>query len=408
MDEKSLSKIRKKLESSSLQIDWVADDLISCTQKPDIKRVFLQEALLSFFLSLLGCLLTGIIISPIIYYMRASWLFSYSKSSALPNSSLNSLAEENTIMKKNVSIVAIMIAGLLFMSLQSVYAGDEYGYIGDEVVKEIYESYDQLEVLGDEYLPLSVWENQDLEKGCLKDLSVTYSDEKNAPAKIKVLKVYLNYPQWISYTKVSSDANDGTPTYRRTFCIYILQKDTDKFMIVWSKQVYENCTNYDRNTLKPISYSTPSVTTLSSADWEDWGKVTAFKLTREQVVNLGLIPGTVTKPVTKTNREKLNVSLEYTPGYPAKATIQAKNSTGYLVLWENGDFLCLTNAEFKKAQNSTPATASLKVGAKVSAQWTNGSFYDGTIVKIKGSAYTIEWDDGSDPIDVTINQIRLK
>ncbi|HBD96271.1 MAG: hypothetical protein A2015_13840 [Spirochaetes bacterium GWF1_31_7] len=227
------------------------------------------------------------------------------------------------------------------MSLQSVYAGDEYGYIGDEVVKEIYESYDQLEVLGDEYLPLSVWENPDLEKGCLKDLSATYSDEKNAPAKIKVLKVYLNYPQWISYTKVSSDANDGDQTYRRTFCIYILQKDTDKFMIVWSKQVYENCTNYDRNILKPISYSTLSVTTLSSADWEDWGKVTAFKLTREQVVNLELIPGTVTKPVTKTNREKLNVSLEYTPGYPAKATIQAKNSTGYLVLWKNGEFSLL-------------------------------------------------------------------
>ncbi|HBD96272.1 MAG: hypothetical protein A2015_13835 [Spirochaetes bacterium GWF1_31_7] len=68
----------------------------------------------------------------------------------------------------------------------------------------------------------------------------------------------------------------------------------------------------------------------------------------------------------------------------------------------------MTNVEFKKAQNSPPATASLKVGAKVSAQWTNGSFYHGTIVKIKGSAYTIEWDDGSDPIDVTINQIRLK
>jgi hypothetical protein len=320
---------------------------------------------------------------------------------------------EEIIMKKlhcteKYFMMAVFIAVMSAGSFNSkLTAGDEYGYIGDQVAKEIYEAYNDMDVLGDEYLPVSEWNNPELEKACLKNLSDTYSDEKNKAAKVKVLKVYLNYPRWKTYTKVSSDAYNGIPTHRKTFCIYVLQKDADKYMIVWAKEVWSDCTNYDRTTLKPLSYSAPRVTTMTVADWEDWGKVTAFKLTKEQVTSLGLLPGKNTKPAVNKNKAALSVSLEYTPGTPARAAIQAKNKTTYLVLWEEGDYSCLTNDEYKKATNGTPAANALKVGTKVTAQWTNGAYYNGKILQIKGKKYTIGWDDGSDPLDVTIDQIRV-
>lgn len=314
------------------------------------------------------------------------------------------LREMNRTEFSFLAIWIVMVFGFL---VQNVHASDEYGYVGDQVYKEIYEVYDELEVLGDEYLPINEWDNPELEKGCMKNLTAFYSDEKNAPAKVKVLKVYLNYPKWKNYTKVSSDAYDGVPTHRRTFCSYVLQKDTDKFIIVWSKQVYATCTNYDKKSLKPISYSEPSVTTLNATEWEEWGKATAFKLTKEQVAKLGILPGKNTKSTVDKDKSKLSLMMEYTAGYPSKAKIQAKSKTHTLVLWDEGDFVTLTNEEFESALNSIPTPERLQVGAKVSAQWTNGSFYTGKIIAINGKAYTIGWDDGSDPIDVTIDQIRM-
>lgn len=304
-------------------------------------------------------------------------------------------------------VLLLFAAAMSLVSLNVLQAGDEYGYIDPASIKEIYEAYDQMEVLSDEYLPKNEWNNPELEKGCLENLTAFYTDENNAPAKIKVLKVYLNFPRWIAHTKVSSDAYDGAPTYRKTFCIFVLQKDADKYMIVWANQVNEDCTNYNRETLKPISYGAPKVTAPNTSEWEDWGKVTAYKLTKEQVINLGLVAGKKSNAAAGKNKADLAVSLEYTPGSPEKAKIQAKNSTDYLILWDRGEYYCLKHDELKKILNSIPSPEQLKVGAKVSAQWTNGSYYNGTLTKISGEAYTIKWDDGSDPLDVTIDQIRL-
>jgi hypothetical protein len=38
-----------------------------------------------------------------------------------------------------------------------------------------------------------------------------------------------------------------------------------------------------------------------------------------------------------------------------------------------------------------------KVGAKVQAQWRNGTYYPGTITQINGTDYLVQWDDGSAP-----------
>jgi hypothetical protein len=45
-------------------------------------------------------------------------------------------------------------------------------------------------------------------------------------------------------------------------------------------------------------------------------------------------------------------------------------------------------------ENLTP---NRQVGAKVMAQWRNGSYYPGTIVAINGDQYSVQWDDGSAP-----------
>jgi len=52
--------------------------------------------------------------------------------------------------------------------------------------------------------------------------------------------------------------------------------------------------------------------------------------------------------------------------------------------------------------------ASLAVGQLVHAQWTNGKFYPARIVKAQGGLYEVEWHDGSDPIWLPPDQIRLE
>jgi hypothetical protein len=45
-------------------------------------------------------------------------------------------------------------------------------------------------------------------------------------------------------------------------------------------------------------------------------------------------------------------------------------------------------------ENLTP---NRQVGAKVMAQWRNGTYYPGTIVAVNGEQYHVQWDDGSAP-----------
>lgn len=314
-------------------------------------------------------------------------------------------------MKRNLRIngsKAVFLLAVVIMSMFSfvnVFGDDGYGYIGDQVVKEIYEVYDSLEVLESVYLPQNDWDNPELEKQCLKNLNDFYGDEKNAPAKVKAVKIYFEYPQWKNYTRVSSDENDGAPTYRKSLCSYVLQKDKDKFILVVGREIVEDCTNYNRATLKPISYSDPRVATLNATDWEEWGKATAFKLTPEQAADLGLVAGKKAKNIDVSKR---TISLEYQPGTDLNAKIMGKSKTNYVIMWEGGDIEFCNYDKFGKTKPNLPSADNLKVGTKVSAQWTNGSYYNGKIKEINGSKYTIEWDDGDTPIDVTINQIRLR
>jgi len=310
-------------------------------------------------------------------------------------------------MKKKIIYCFILVSFLIPVFSGARLNAEGYTYIDPDTIKEIYEMYDQMEVLNDEYLPTNEWNNPALEKECLENLNSFYSNEKNAAAKIKAVKVYLTFPKWISYNKVSSDEYNGIPTFRKTFCSYILQKDEDKYMIVYAQRVVSDCTNYNRQNIKPISYSPARVITVNASDWEDWGKVTAFKLTKEQISSLGLAAGSKTNSAITKNNDRLNVSLEYSAGVVSKAKILAKNKNYYLILWEAGDYSCFTNEQFESAKNSIVTPDKLQVGLKVSAQWTNGVYYPGKIVDIKDKTYTIQWDDGSDNLDVTIEQIRI-
>ena len=161
--------------------------------------------------------------------------------------------------------------------------------------------------------------------------------------------------------------------------------------------------NYDRNTLKPISYGPPRIAPLSAYEWEEWEGANAFKLTKEQASILGLVAG---KKAQAVNQEKSVMMMDYSPGMSLKITVLGKSEAGYLILWDGGDLELYTHEAFSKALNSKPQAADLKVGDHVSAQWTNGSFYPGRIKAITGSLFTIQWDDGDTPIDVTADQIR--
>jgi hypothetical protein len=251
---------------------------------------------------------------------------------------------------------------------------------------------------------MSVWNNGDLERQCLLNLNDFYTSVDMADSRVKAVRVYLLADSWNSYKKVSSGADDGVPTYRKARCSYVLQKDADKFIIVLGREIIEDCVNYDRATLKPISYGPPRVATLSAYEWEEWEGANAFKLTKEQAGILGLIAG---KKAQAVNQEKSVMMMDYSPGMPLKITVLGKSEAGYLFLWDGGDLELYTHEAFSKALNSKPQAADLKVGDHVSAQWTNGSFYPGRITAIKGSLFTIEWDDGDTPVDVTADQIRM-
>ena len=45
------------------------------------------------------------------------------------------------------------------------------------------------------------------------------------------------------------------------------------------------------------------------------------------------------------------------------------------------------------------------VGDRVLAVWASGRFYSGEITKVVGSSYTVTWDDGSTPSEVTPDKI---
>lgn len=52
--------------------------------------------------------------------------------------------------------------------------------------------------------------------------------------------------------------------------------------------------------------------------------------------------------------------------------------------------------------------ASVKVGDKVVAKWSNGLFYGGTISAVKDSTATVAWTDGSTPTDVALTDMVLQ
>jgi hypothetical protein len=48
------------------------------------------------------------------------------------------------------------------------------------------------------------------------------------------------------------------------------------------------------------------------------------------------------------------------------------------------------------------------VGARVSAQWTNGSYYGATIAEVRGDECLAKWDDGHAPTWVKNDRIRFE
>lgn len=64
----------------------------------------------------------------------------------------------------------------------------------------------------------------------------------------------------------------------------------------------------------------------------------------------------------------------------------------------------MRSLEIAPEKESSP----LRVGAHVSAQWTNGAYYGAVVIEIRGDECLVKWDDGHEPTWVRKDQIRFE
>jgi hypothetical protein len=77
----------------------------------------------------------------------------------------------------------------------------------------------------------------------------------------------------------------------------------------------------------------------------------------------------------------------------------------YTILFDDGDTKCCGKDQI--VHDRIPNKNTITMGTTVLAQWTDGKFYPGTIVKIENDYYYINFDDG-DKSTVTLSQLRLR
>lgn len=63
---------------------------------------------------------------------------------------------------------------------------------------------------------------------------------------------------------------------------------------------------------------------------------------------------------------------------------------------------------FAQVSHVPSGKASVKVGDKVAAKWTDGRFYGATVTAVSGDKATVAWTDGSSPMDVALTDMVLQ
>ena len=145
------------------------------------------------------------------------------------------------------------------------------------------------------------------------------------------------------------------------------------------------------------------------------------------LVLVGLVASTVslTGCITVNTAPKTETAPPATTPQPATAPSTSGFAVGQSVaaVWKGDDLYLATVVDVAGDQvtvqyaddNSTQTVAAADVkpipvktwavGDKVWAVWTSARFYKGVITAAKGSSYTVKWDDGSTPSDVTNDKI---
>ena len=111
-------------------------------------------------------------------------------------------------------------------------------------------------------------------------------------------------------------------------------------------------------------------------------------------------PITAEKPVGGVSAGD-NVAAVWTDGSFYLATVQAVDGDQITVKYaDDSSTKTVNSADVKRIVPQTWA-----VGDKVLAVWASGRFYQGSVAGGSGTTYTIKWDDGSAPSEVTSDKI---
>jgi hypothetical protein len=87
-----------------------------------------------------------------------------------------------------------------------------------------------------------------------------------------------------------------------------------------------------------------------------------------------------------------------------RGTIAEMCADGYLITYDDGDTKCCTLAEI--VLDAIPDYSEVDVESRVLAQWDMGQFYPGTVSSLSDGKYVVTYDDG-DRSTVSLSQIRL-
>jgi len=98
------------------------------------------------------------------------------------------------------------------------------------------------------------------------------------------------------------------------------------------------------------------------------------------------------------------VFAEWTENSWYHGTITESCADGYLIVYDDGDTKCCTLAEI--VLDVIPDYSEVEVGSHVLAQWGMGQFYPGSVSAISDGGYDIAYNDG-DRSTVSLAQVRL-